>query len=173
MLTAKATEADVVDGMESGADEYLIKPFGSNELKARVASLIHRRRQLQQHLRTQFVMKGKDVVVSSDDALLLESVSAVVDARLDDPTFGVDWLADEVGLSRRQLERKLDAILGETPAMLIRRFRLERASQLLRARSGTVAEIAYAVGFTSPAYFAKVFRTVYDELPSEHARGDV
>ena len=87
---------------------------------------------------------------------------------LGDSSFGVDWLADEVGVSRRHLRRRLEAVVGEAPAELIRRLRLERASQLLAAGSGTVAEVAYSVGFKSPSHFSAAFRKAFGISPSEH-----
>jgi DNA-binding response OmpR family regulator len=169
MLTAKADEKETVEGIESGADDYVAKPFGPAELMARISNLIGRRKSMRDQFSEELVVSGSDVVVQSDDAVFLETVVSIIDERLDDANFGGDWLATEVGLSRRQLERRLDSILGESPAAMIRRFRLERASQLLRARAGTVSEIAYSVGFTNPAYFARAFKKAYGEAPSEHA----
>ncbi|MFV1979756.1 MAG: two-component regulator propeller domain-containing protein [Rhodothermia bacterium] len=168
MLTAKAEELEAVEGLESGADDYIPKPFGSAELLARVSGLISSRREMREQFSEEIIVKGKEIVVTSDDAALLQTITEIVDGRLDDSNFGSDWLADEVGLSRRQLERKLDTVLGESPAALIRRLRLERASQLIRARSGTISEIAYSVGFTSPAYFTRAFRKAYGESPTQH-----
>jgi AraC-like DNA-binding protein len=82
----------------------------------------------------------------------------------------IDWLAGEVGLGRRQLERRVHELTTMTPAQLVRRLRMERASQLLRASSGTISEVAYAVGFTNSSYFAKVFRQFYGERPTEHVK---
>ncbi|MGD8414551.1 MAG: ATP-binding protein [Candidatus Latescibacterota bacterium] len=172
MLTAKADEIEAVEGLDSGADDYVAKPFGAAELMARISNLITRRRSMREQFSEEVVVSGSEIVVKSDDAAFLDTVVSIIDDHLDDPNFGGDWLADKVGLSRRQLERRLDAVLGESPAAMIRRFRLERASQLLRARAGTVSEIAYSVGFTNPAYFARAFRKAFGEAPSEHARED-
>ena len=73
-----------------------------------------------------------------------------------------------MGVSRRHLRRRLEAVVGETPAELIRRLRLERASQLLAAGSGTVAAVAYSVGFKSPSHFSAAFRKAFGISPSEH-----
>ncbi|HEY5565257.1 MAG TPA: ATP-binding protein, partial [Rhodothermia bacterium] len=171
MLTAKAGEQEAIEGIEAGADDYVSKPFRFGELETRIASLIRKRREMRERFSDEVVIKGSDIVVTSDDAAFLGRVTTIVDEHLGHANFGGDWLADEVGLSRRQLERKMETILGESPAALIRRLRLERASQLLRARAGTVAEIAYSVGFTNPAYFARAFKKAFGESPSEH-RGE-
>lgn len=117
----------------------------------------------------EIVIQGSDVVVTSDEAAFLESVVEIIEAHLGDSQFGADWLGDEIGLSRRQLERRLETTLNESPGALIRRLRLERASKLLRAHAGTVSEVAYSVGFSSPAYFARAFKKAYGESPTEHA----
>ena len=94
---------------------------------------------------------------------------AVLEAHLSDSTFSVERLADELGMSRRQAYRRMKAVTGETPAELLRRLRLERAWQLLEAHPGTIAEVAYAVGFKSPAHFSTAFREHFGVSPSEHA----
>ena len=83
-------------------------------------------------------------------------------------TFDVGLLADAVGLSRRQLERRLRSATGLTPAEVIRQMRLERASQLLKTGAGSVSEIAYQVGFKSPKYFSTAFREAFGHSPSDH-----
>ena len=108
------------------------------------------------------------MVVSSDEEAFLQSILSVIEERLGDSTFGVEVLAQEVSLSRRQIERRLREVTGQTPADLIRQMRLERASQLLKAGAGSVSEIAYAVGYKSPNYFSTAFREAFGHSPSEH-----
>ena len=168
MLTAKADAQDAIEGIDSGADDYLAKPFNMAEVKARVAHLIGTRRELRRRYSREIMVQPAGIIIDSEDAVFLDRVLEVVNQHLGDNAFSVDWLADEVGLSRRQLERNLEAVAGETPAELIRRLRLEQASQLLRSHAGTVAEVAYAVGFNSASHFAKAFRKAYHESPSEH-----
>jgi transcriptional regulator GlxA family with amidase domain len=84
--------------------------------------------------------------------------------------FHVDDLAEALGLSRRQLERRLMALAAETPAEMLRRIRLTRAAQLLKGGAGNVAEIAYAVGYRTPSHFSTAFRTAFGCSPSEYAR---
>ena len=83
--------------------------------------------------------------------------------------FGVEWLADAVHLSRRQLHRKLRALTGLSSVAFIRMMRLERAAHLLEQAVGGVAEVAYAVGFRDADYFARLFKQTYGHPPSEHA----
>ncbi|NBC16315.1 MAG: helix-turn-helix domain-containing protein, partial [Bacteroidetes bacterium] len=105
----------------------------------------------------------------SAEAAWLERVQEVVEAHLEDTGFSVRQLADEVGLSTRQLQRKLKAITSLSPSGFIRMMRLERAAQLLGQQAGTVAEIAYAVGFKDADYFSKQFREAFGQPPSAYA----
>ncbi|HMB92904.1 MAG TPA: ATP-binding protein, partial [Rhodothermales bacterium] len=166
LLTAKAGEAETVQGLESGADDYIVKPFSMSELKARVATLIQARQQARHQFSREVVVQPAGIRIQSEDEAFLKRVLAVVEARLGDSTFNAGAMADAVGLSRRQLERRLAAVAGETPAELLRRLRLERARQLLETHSSTIAEVAYAVGFKSPAHFSKAFRKAFGLSPS-------
>ncbi len=82
--------------------------------------------------------------------------------------FGVHRFAEEMGFSRRQLHRKITALTGRAPSEIVRRFRLERALHLLEKRSGTVSEIAYAVGFVNPSHFATAFRETFGHPPTDY-----
>ena len=92
---------------------------------------------------------------------------AAVESHIDDPAFETDNLARKSGYSRRQLNRKLRALTGQSVREFIRTIRLKRAAQLLQQQSGTVTEIAYQVGFNSIAHFAKIFRQEFGVAPSE------
>jgi signal transduction histidine kinase/ligand-binding sensor domain-containing protein/DNA-binding response OmpR family regulator len=166
LLTAKAGAQETVDGLKGGADDYIVKPFHMDELKARLATLIRGRRLARRQFSREIVVQPADVVVQPEEEAFLERVLDIVEAQLGDSTFGAGAMADAVGLSRRQFERRLKAITSETPAELLRRMRLERAQQLLAARSGTIAEVAYAVGFRSPSHFSKAFRNAFGVSPS-------
>ena len=167
LLTARASEQDTIEGLESGADDYLAKPFSATELRARVARLIETRRQLQAQFSREVVVQPSGISVSSDEAVLLERVLAVVEAQMGDTHFGAEALAEDLGISPRQLRRRLRAISGESPHAMIQRLRLERAAQLLEARAGTVAEIAYRVGFKNADHFSTAYRKHFGHPPSE------
>jgi DNA-binding response OmpR family regulator len=168
LLTAKASEEDRLYGLEGGADDYLSKPFSSRELEVRVANLILSRRELRQQFSREIRVKPTDVVIQSEDEAFLEQVLDVMEAHLGDSTFTTDGLADSLGMSRRQAERRVKEVTGETPPRLMRRMRLERAAQLLKARPGSISEVAYTVGFKSLSHFARVFRERFGVSPSEH-----
>jgi len=168
LLTARASDDDAVVGLAAGADDYVAKPFHAAVLRAKIANLIAARRQMRERFSRELIVRPADVVVPSEEEAFLKSVLSVIDEHLGDTAFGVDSLVEAVALSRRQLERRLKGATGQTPAELIRQMRLERASQLLKAGAGSVAEIAYAVGYPSANYFSTAFREAFGHPPSDH-----
>lgn len=169
LLTAKAATEHKVAGLQEGADDYVVKPFEMEELEARVANLIATRQRLRQRFgggRLELHAQAQEV--TSADTAYLERVRSVIEEHLGDEEFGVAQLAREVGQDRSHLYRRVRTLLDETPTDLIRRLRLERASQLLAGRAGSVAEIGYAVGFNSVSYFCKCFREGYGVTPSAY-----
>ncbi|NUO02266.1 MAG: response regulator [Saprospiraceae bacterium] len=168
MLTALAGQEDKLKGLETGADDYLAKPFDARELQIRVANLIGQRKNLQDHFRkTLIIFSPSEVKADSMDAVFLQKIRAAVEANLDDETFSVVELGNQIGMSRSQLHRKLTALTGYSPNEVIRNMRLERAKQLLDKKAATVSEIAYLCGFNSPAYFTKCFKEYFGTTPAE------
>ena len=168
LLTAKADDADTLHGLAMGADDYLSKPYNADELRARIANQIASRQLLRTKFSNEVFVQPAGISIPAEEEVFLNKMLAIVEAHLGDPTFSVDQLASEVGLSRRQLTRKLPTITGEAPSVMIRRLRLERAVQLLSSRTGTISEIAYAVGFKSPSHFTQAFRQAYGVTPSDY-----
>jgi AraC-like DNA-binding protein len=152
----------------TGADCCLAKPFDPIELSMHVNNLIERGRVLRECFSRSLMLSPRETRVASADELFLRRVLAAVEAHLDDPTFDVGRLGRTVGLSRSQLHRKIRTLTHEPPTMLIRSIRLRRAAQLLKRRAGSVAEIAYMVGFSSQAYFATCFRRQFDCSPKQY-----
>lgn len=176
LLTAMASDAAKLRGLEGGADDYLVKPFNAREVRLRIDNAIASRQRLRERYaqlsteaeRPDQVLEGPALEASLDEKFL-RRVAEIARAHLAEAQFGVAELAEEIGLSRRQLLRKLSALTGHSPAEHLRRLRLEEAERLLRSRSGNVAEVAYAVGFETPAHFSRVFHKHFGVLPSEVA----
>ncbi len=170
LLTAKAAARDKIAGFETGADDYLAKPFDSQELAARVKNLIAMRRKLRERFKSQVVLKPGEIAITSVDEAFLKKVMAAVEKHLGEEEFDVETLCREVGISRPQLHRKLTALTGQAANELIRTMRLQRAADLLAKNAGTIAEIAYMVGFGSQGYFTKCFQEQYGLTPREYAK---
>ncbi len=170
LLTAKASIDNQRDGLETGADDYVVKPFDTGLLLQRVQNLIENRKKLRQRYSAEVLLKPGDIVVASADQAFVKRVMETIEAHCPNARFGVHELAEEVGLSRRQLHRKLTAIANQTPAALLRQYRLERARQMLEKKFGNVSEIAYGTGFPNPENFAGHFQRAYGKTPSEYAK---
>jgi signal transduction histidine kinase/ligand-binding sensor domain-containing protein/DNA-binding response OmpR family regulator len=168
LLTAKATDKDKIFGYETGADDYIMKPFDSDVLKVRVKNLIEQRRKLHEHFKREGLIELEDKEITSIDKKFLQSVFQSVNAHLSDTSYNIELLTEEISMNRRNLERKLNALTGETPGDLIRRMRLTHASKLLMQNFGNISEVALEVGFSNPAYFSKCFRDQFGLTPSEY-----
>ena len=167
LLTAKAGEESRITGLETGADDYLTKPFNARELLARVRNLIDLRRSLRRRFSGEMLLQPQEVAVTSQNAAFLTRALNLLETHLEDEQFGVKAFSEALGMTERQLQRKLRALVDQSPNEFIRIFRLQRARQLLEQNAGSVSEIAYRVGFNNLSYFAKSFREQFGKLPSE------
>ncbi|MFT4094048.1 MAG: ATP-binding protein [Niabella sp.] len=167
MLTAKSGTESRIQGIETGVDAYIGKPFVQKELFAVMENLMKTRRLLQEKYSQSNTGFMKTGTLPSIEKQFLDRVQSAIQNHLDDEGFGADQLAAEIGLSRTQLHRKLKALLDKSPGDFIRAIRLEHAHQLLRERIATVSEVAYRVGFSSPASFSASFSRHFGFPPSE------
>jgi AraC-like DNA-binding protein len=170
LLTARADAQSKRSGLETGADDYLTKPFGLEELLLRVGNLIESRRQLKERFSRQITLQPAGVSVISPNEQFIQKALAVVEANLSDADFDVEAFSREMGVGRTQLHNKLTALAGQSAGELLRTMRLKRAACLLPQNPGNVSEVAYLAGFSSPGYFAKCFRDFYGQSPTEYAR---
>jgi len=166
LLTAKATGESKLKGLKKGADDYLFKPFNGPELLARVENLVELRRKLREQHQVIVGQKLIGQTIPSADAEFLKQVEATVSLHMGNPQFGVENLASEVGLSSRQLHRKMRALTDMSTSGFIRYLKMKHAEALLKSHAGTVSEIAYKVGFNEVGYFTKVFRQVFGKTPT-------
>jgi signal transduction histidine kinase/ligand-binding sensor domain-containing protein/DNA-binding response OmpR family regulator len=170
LLTAKAGEKDKFAGLQQGADDYLIKPFSTEELLVRVDNLIESRRRLREKYSGHIAVKPTDVAVTSVDKKFLERVLSVVESHLSDVNFSVEILARNVNMSQSQMHRKLKALTDLSANQFIRSIRMQRALELLKKNAGNVAEVAYMVGYDDPGYFTRTFKNYFEYLPSDVKR---
>lgn len=169
LLTARATTHEAIEGLGSGADDYLTKPFDAAELAARIAGILASRRRMSEHLR--WKLENEPQTGGTFPETFEQKVQRAIVENLHDNTFTVQDLASALALDRTALFRKMRQGFGKSPSELIRQIRLERAAELLRAREGNVTEICYAVGFPSLSYFGKRFRERYGVAPSRFGQG--
>ncbi|MCB9264079.1 MAG: response regulator [Lewinellaceae bacterium] len=166
LLTAKADIESKLEGLQLGADAYLPKPFNERELNIRLKKLIELRRSLQERFgnNTAELSAGGRAFPLEDE--FLRKVRQLVNDNLSDADYGIVQLCRALNMSRSQLFRKLKALTGKPTSLFIRSIRLQKAKQLLLDTGLNVSEIAYEVGFTSPAYFTRAFSEEFGVAPS-------
>jgi signal transduction histidine kinase/ligand-binding sensor domain-containing protein/DNA-binding response OmpR family regulator len=170
LLTAKASRESKISGLETGADDYLMKPFDPKELLLKLKNLLALRQRLMERFKNRTAYKPEESAVRSMDEVFLQRVIGVIEDHIREEEFSVEQLSEEVGLSRTQLHRKLSALTNQSASELIRTVRLTRATELLRKNAATISEIAYAVGFSSLNYFTRCFHQQYGISPSDYKK---
>jgi len=176
LLTARASSESKIEGLETGADDYLSKPFDPTELKIRIKNLIRQRQKLREKFAKDFWKENKLPVLQSTisglnqiDKQFLQKALHVVNLHLSDTDFNVVLFGQKIGMSRQQMHRKFRALVNQSATEFIRTIRLKKAAELLSQKSGTVSEIAYDVGFNTLSYFTKSFQEQFGMAPSEYA----
>jgi DNA-binding response OmpR family regulator len=165
LLTAKATSKDKIEGYETGADDYIMKPFDAAELKVRIKNLIEIRRKLQEKFSSDDYSIPKKL--NAMDEQFMKKVLRVINEHIAEEEFNIEELGKEVAMSTRHLYRKLKALTGKSPSQFIRSLRLSKAKNFIKQKRGTISEISFLVGFSSPAYFNKCFKEEFGHTPGE------
>ncbi|MEM8927918.1 MAG: tetratricopeptide repeat protein [Bacteroidota bacterium] len=169
MLTARAGTENKIEGLETGADDYLTKPFDAKELSFKVKNLIQRQQKLRGYItKNQFAFDASKIKTTSLDKRFLEQLLELLEREHPESSFGVSQMQSAMALSKTQLHRKVKALTNESPGELLRNFRLKRAAHLLSKKTDTVTQIAYQVGFNNLSYFAKCFKELYGVSPSSY-----
>ena len=172
LLSSKSEVSDRMSGFKSGADAYLAKPFSIDELHARIDGIvdnIHRLRGKFTGAQQQLDNVEK-IEVKGNDEELMKRVMKSVNSHIDDSDFNVDTLAQDVGLSRVQLHRKMKELTGVSIGKFVRNIRMEQAARLIKERKINVTQVAYSVGFSDQSYFSTVFKQYYGMSPSDYAK---
>jgi signal transduction histidine kinase/DNA-binding response OmpR family regulator len=168
LLTARSTIESKLEGLELGADEYIVKPFNSKELRVRVKNLLEQRKQLRKSFGREVTVQPKNISITSVDERFLNHAIEVMEAHLSNEQFSVERFAEEMGMSRKNLLRKIKGLTDQSVNEFIRNFRLKRAAQLLSANAASISEIAYKVGFNNLSYFSKCFKELFGVAPNEY-----
>ena len=168
LLTAKAAKQDKLDGYELGADEYIMKPFETDELKAIIKNLIQQRERIHQHFKEHGLIELNLAKINATDKKFLQSVYELAIKNISEQDFTVEHLAEMINISRSVMHKKIVSLTGETPGELIRRVRINKAAELIEKRFGNLSEIALEVGFNNPAYFSEAFKKQFGVTPSQY-----
>ena len=167
LLTAHSAPEQQVAGVQAGADLYLTKPFNPTFLLESLRTLLRNREQQREHFRRELSVDTATVAPQRVDQKFLADLTAIIEANLDQPGLSVDDIARSLGVSQMQLYRKVKALLGTGVTDYLQTIRLTKARLLLLQEGGTIAEVAYQTGFSSPSYFSTAFKAKYQVSPSE------
>lgn len=172
LLTARTSLIFQVEGLETGADDYITKPFDAKILRLKVTNLIRLRENMRQLFQDTKVLniEPKKVTLNSADEKFLQEVMDQIEKNMANAEYKVEELEEAVNLSRMQLYRKLKALTGQSANEFIRSIRLKRAAQLIGQDQLTIAEVTYEVGFIDLHYFRKCFKKMFGVNPSEYAK---
>ena len=168
LVTARQSESGRMEAIESGADDYLTKPFKFDELQSRINNLILGRKRLRLLYQKERVHQVDTAGIGAQDQLFLQSLDALILESIEKPEFNIESLSKSMNLSRVHLYRKLKAITGMSPSTYVRWFRVRKAADILLNSDKRVSEVAYMVGFQDIAYFSKCFKQLFKVLPSEY-----
>lgn len=169
MLTAKNTADDQIECYKAGAESYIAKPFEMKILQARIDNLLQKREVCQKSFRSKMEINISNIDYKSYDEKFLTDAMQCVERHIQNPDFDIEQMASELHISRSTLTRKCKVITGCTPWELIRNIRLKYACALLiKNKTGSISEVAYATGFSSSKYFTKCFKEEFGMTPTEY-----
>ncbi|MEJ7559015.1 MAG: two-component regulator propeller domain-containing protein [Pedobacter sp.] len=168
LLTALTGEEQQIKGLETGANDYLSKPFNFEILNAKIRNLLLLNRTLKNTYTKQIKVQTPEVLIESYSDRLLNKVVLYIEENLNNPKLSVEDLSKHVGMSRGSLYHKILELTGISPVEFIRSVKLDKATVLLEKSDLNVSQVAYTVGFATPNYFAKSFKAKYNMQPSEY-----
>ncbi|WP_233825861.1 hybrid sensor histidine kinase/response regulator transcription factor [Dyadobacter sp. CY312] len=171
LLTARSLTSQKIEGIKTGADAYITKPFDIELLDAQIGNLLQRKQELDAYFQHKLIVApvledGKENV----DEKFVNRVMSSVEAHIADPEFNVEMLASEVGMSSAHLSRKLKTLTQFSANEIIKKYRIKKASLLLENNEGNVSEVMYDVGFSNLSYFSKCFREEFGVTPKEYGK---
>lgn len=170
LLTAKDMDESIIEGYETGADEYLIKPFHEGILKSIIKNLIGIRQQLRERYSKELLLNPKDVAFISPDEEFLSKLQFTLEEKMRNPEFHINELARDMAMSHSGIYKKLKALTGMTLVAYIRDYRLKRASQILKQHRYAIADVSFMVGFTDRKHFSQEFKKKFGKTPSEFSK---
>jgi signal transduction histidine kinase/ligand-binding sensor domain-containing protein/DNA-binding response OmpR family regulator len=168
LLTAMNGDANQLQGLRTGASDYLTKPFNFEILDVKIKNLIDLNKSLKETYTRQLNIRTTEVEVESEDEKLLYKITRYIESKIDNPDLSVQDLSNYVFMNRRTLYNKIITLTGETPVEFIRSVKLTKAAALLESGNMRISEVGYAVGFGTPNYFTRAFKAKFNISPSEY-----
>ena len=172
LLTAKSSDEDELQGLESGADAYIVKPFNMDILRCTISNLLHQRLVLRNKYNGNESQSDKVNIIKleSPDKKLMDRIMSVINENLSNSDLNVDMIADKVGLSRVHFYRKMKELTNQTPHSFIRNLRIRQAALLLTNSHQNISEVMYACGFTNLASFSTTFKSTFGLSPRDYQK---
>ena len=170
LLTAKSREEDQLEGLQTGADAYILKPFNMDILRRTIINLLTMRRTLKNKFtgKERQEEKVEQKKIQTPDDALMQRVMEVINENIGDSDLSVDMIAQKVGISRVHLHRKMKELTNQTPHSFIRNIRLQQAAKLLKDGKQSITDVMYACGFSNSASFSTMFKNLYGCSPREY-----
>lgn len=168
LLTAKSTEPQQLEGINTGADDYVTKPFNFQILEAKIANFINLRKNARQLFKNKLRIEPHEITITSLDEQFMKKALELVEKNMGVTDYSVETMSRDLGMSRTLLYKKILALTGKPPLEFVRSLRLKRAAILLSKSQLNVSEIAFQVGFNDPKYFSKHFKNEFGVLPSKY-----
>lgn len=170
LLTALSSDKSQLEGLETGASDYVVKPFNIDILLSKIHTLIRQKSSMEKTYKKQLAVNTSNPELESLDEKFMRTLLLHIENNIGDPDFSVGELAEKMNISRVGLYKKLLALTAKTPSEFLRKLRLQRAAHLLETSGMTVSEVAYQVGFNNPKAFSKYFKHLFGKLPSEYRK---
>lgn len=159
-----------IEGIEIGADAYIIKPFNTDVLRSTISNLLQNRRVLRNKFSgaQEQKEKVKNIEMKSQDEALMEKIMSIINRNIAEPTLNVEMLAQEVGISRVHLHRKLKELTSLSTRDFIKNIRMQQAAKLLKDKKFSISEVAYAVGYSNLSHFSSTFKEIFGVSPKDY-----
>lgn len=168
LLTALTGEEQQLKGIETGATDYMTKPFNFEILLSKIRNILLNQDSMRKAFQKQVDVKLSDLVIESPDELFIQKALQEIEKNIANPDFSVEELSAQMNMSRVTLYKKVLSITGKTPVEFIRSVRIKRAAQLLEKGHFTISQVCYKVGFKSQKYFVRSFKAEFNMLPSSY-----
>ena len=169
ILTAKSLVQDQIEGLRAGIDIYMVKPAYPEVLDANIEQILVRRKQMEEYFRNELVIVENIGKGPQDaDKKLIDDIINLIEANISDSELSVESISKAIGISPTHLYRRIKKLTGLNTNELIRKYRLKKASLLIKGNKGNTSEIMYYVGFSSSSYFSKCFKNEFGVLPTEY-----